>query len=86
MAERRNDYFETFNEKLRDELLNEEIFYSLKEAQIVIEQWRKLLRHDPTALRAWLSAACAAHRRTSRDAARRDIKHWSALKNFDETK
>ena len=28
-------------QKLRDELLNGEIFYSLKEAQIVIEQWRK---------------------------------------------
>jgi putative transposase len=27
--------------KLRDELLNGVIFYSLKEAQIVIEQWRK---------------------------------------------
>jgi transposase InsO family protein len=27
--------------ELRDELLNGEIFYSLKEAQIVIEQWRK---------------------------------------------
>ena len=27
--------------KLRDELLNGEIFYSLKEPQIVIEQWRK---------------------------------------------
>ena len=26
---------------LRDELLNGEIFYSLKEAKIVIEQWRK---------------------------------------------
>jgi len=26
---------------LRDELLNGEIFYSLKEAGIVIEQWRK---------------------------------------------
>ena len=31
----------SFNGKLRDELLNGEIFYSLKEAQIVIEQWRK---------------------------------------------
>jgi putative transposase len=28
-------------QKLRDELLNGEIFYSLKEGQIVIEQWRK---------------------------------------------
>ena len=26
--------------KLRDELLNGEIFYTLKEAQILIEQWR----------------------------------------------
>jgi putative transposase len=34
-----NGYCESFNGKLRDELLNGEIFYSLKEAQIVIEQW-----------------------------------------------
>ena len=36
-----NGYCESFNGKLRDELLNGEIFYSLKEAQIVVEQWRK---------------------------------------------
>ena len=36
-----NGYNESFNGKLRDELLNGEIFYSLKEAKIVIEQWRK---------------------------------------------
>lgn len=35
-----NGYCESFNGKLRDELLNGEIFYSLKEAQIVIEHWR----------------------------------------------
>ena len=29
------------SQQLRDELLNREIFYSLKEGQIVIEQWRK---------------------------------------------
>jgi hypothetical protein len=29
------------NGKLRDECLNGEIFYSLKEAQVVIEMWRK---------------------------------------------
>ena len=34
-----NGYCESFNGKLRDECLNGEIFYSLKEAQIVIEQW-----------------------------------------------
>jgi transposase InsO family protein len=36
-----NGYCESFNGKLRDELLNGEIFYSLNEARIVIEQWRK---------------------------------------------
>jgi putative transposase len=36
-----NDYCESFNCKLRDELLNGEIFYSFKEAQIVIKQWRR---------------------------------------------
>jgi transposase InsO family protein len=35
-----NGYCESFNSKLRDELLNGEIFYSLKEAQILIERWR----------------------------------------------
>ena len=32
---------ESFNERFRDELLNGEIFYTLKEAQVIIEQWRK---------------------------------------------
>ena len=36
-----NGYIESFNARLRDELLNGEIFYSLKEAQIIIEEWRK---------------------------------------------
>lgn len=35
-----NGYVESFNARLRDELLNGEIFYSLKEAQIIIEEWR----------------------------------------------
>jgi putative transposase len=35
-----NRLCESFNGKLRDECLNCEIFYSLKEAQIVIEKWR----------------------------------------------
>ncbi len=41
-----NGYCESFNSKLRDELLKGEIFYTLKEAQIVIESWR---RHYNTA-------------------------------------
>lgn len=40
-----NGYNESFNGKLRDELLNGEIFYTLKEAQILIEQWRQHYNH-----------------------------------------
>jgi len=40
-----NGYCESFNARFRDELLNGELFYSLKEAQIIIERWRK---HDNT--------------------------------------
>lgn len=36
-----NGYCESFNGKLRDELLNGEIFYSLKEARVMIEKWRR---------------------------------------------
>ncbi|WP_310355256.1 IS3 family transposase [Methylobacterium sp. BE186] len=36
-----NGYVESFNACLRDELLNGEIFYTLKEAQIMIESWRR---------------------------------------------
>ena len=35
-----NGYNESFNGKLRDELLNGEIFYTLNEARILVEQWR----------------------------------------------
>jgi putative transposase len=38
---RENGYNESFNGKFRDELLNGEIFYTLKEAQILIEEWRQ---------------------------------------------
>jgi len=36
-----NGYIESFNGKLRDELLNVEIFTTLIEAQVLIERWRK---------------------------------------------
>jgi putative transposase len=36
-----NGFIESFNARLRDELLDGEIFYSLKEAKIVIESWRR---------------------------------------------
>lgn len=40
-----NGYHESFNGKLRDELLNGEVFYTLAEAKVLIEAWR---RHDNT--------------------------------------
>jgi Integrase core domain len=40
-----NGYIESFNARVRDELLDGEIFYSLKEAQNVIESWRR--RYNP---------------------------------------
>jgi len=40
-----NGYIESFNGKLRDELLNGEIFYTLKEAQILIGHWRLEYNH-----------------------------------------
>src|ERR1700693_5963377 len=61
-----NGYCESFNGKLRDECLNGEIFYSLKEAQIVIEKWRveyntrrphSALGYRPPAPVAWIAAA-----------------------------
>jgi len=36
-----NGYIESFNGKLRDELLNGEIFYTVKEADVLVEMWRK---------------------------------------------
>jgi transposase InsO family protein len=36
-----NGYVESFNGKLRDELLNAEVFHTLAEAKILLEQWRR---------------------------------------------
>ena len=36
-----NGFIESFNARLRDELLDGEIFYSLREAKVVIESWRR---------------------------------------------
>jgi len=40
-----NGYIESSNGKLRDELLNGELFFTLKEAQTLIEQWRREYNH-----------------------------------------
>jgi transposase InsO family protein len=69
-----NGYVESFNARLRDELLNGEIFYTLREAKIIIESWRRhynavrphaSLGYKPPALEvfvpaftAWPSSLC----------------------------
>ena len=40
-----NGYIESFNGKLRDELLDREIFYTLAEAQVLTEWWRQGYNH-----------------------------------------
>ncbi len=58
-----NGYNESFNGKFRDEGLKGEIFYTLKEAQVLIEAWRleyntfrphSSLKYRPPAPEAWL--------------------------------
>ncbi len=58
-----NGYIESFNGKMRDELLNRELFYTLLEAQVLIEHWRKEYNHHrphsalgyrPPVPQAWL--------------------------------
>jgi len=40
-----NGYIESFNGKLQDELLKRELFYTLKEAKVLIERWREHYNH-----------------------------------------
>ena len=60
-----NGYVESFNARLRDELLNGGIFYTLREAQIVIESWRlPAFAAWPAALRRPAPPATLAQRPT----------------------
>jgi transposase InsO family protein len=56
-----NGYIESFNARLRDELLDGEIFYTLKEAQIIVESWRchyNMVRpHASLPCLAWIQTA-----------------------------
>jgi Integrase core domain len=58
-----NGYIESFNARLRDELLNGEIFYTLKEAQIIVESWR---RHYNTVRRSASRQMCVGRCSTKR--------------------
>ena len=66
-----NGYCESFNSKLRDEFLNGEIFYSMKELRVLAERWRvhyntvrphSSLGYKPPAPAAWLTEGSGAWR------------------------
>lgn len=57
-----NGYIESFNARLRDELLDGEIFYTLREARIVIESWRRHGGFPPTCLTRLSSAGSRSTR------------------------
>jgi putative transposase len=65
-----NGYCESFNSKLRDEFLNGEIFYSMKELRVLAERWRvhyntirphSSLGYRPPAPVAWLTETKQGH-------------------------
>ena len=65
-----NGYCESFNSKLRDEFLNGEIFYSMKEIKVLAERWRvhyntirphSSLGYKPPAPAAWLTSTNTGH-------------------------
>jgi len=72
-----NGFIESFNARLRDELLDGEIFYSIKEARIVIESWRRhyntvrphaSLRYKPPAPEVFIPTLAARAASQSRPA------------------
>ena len=68
-----NGYIESFNGKLRDELLNGEIFDTVLEARVLTERWRQEYNHvrphsalgyrppAPAAIRSWPSGSAPPH-------------------------
>jgi putative transposase len=72
-----NGYIESFNGKLRDELLEREIFDTLLEAKVLIERWRREYntirphsslgyRHPaPEATQPWSSASATLQLQTT---------------------
>jgi putative transposase len=65
-----NGYWESFNSKLRDQFLNGELFYSIKELRVLAERWRvhsntvrphSSLGYRPPAPEAWLTSTSWQH-------------------------
>jgi len=56
-----NGYIESFHGRLRDELLNRELFYSVKEAKVLVENWRmEYNNHRPHSSLGYMTPAAFA--------------------------
>ena len=80
-----NGYCESFNSKLRDEFLNGELFYSMKELRVLAERWRvhsntvrphSSLGYRPPAPEAWLTSTSWQHRSELRGRCATLTPHW----------
>jgi putative transposase len=64
-----NGYVESFNGKLRDELLNRELFLSVPEARYVLDEWRAKYNHRrPHGSLGWQTPAAYAAKLVDRQA------------------
>ena len=64
-----NGYVESFNGKLRDELLNRELFLSVPEARYVLDEWRAEYNHRrPHSSLGWQTPAAYAAKLVDRQA------------------
>jgi len=60
-----NGYIESFNGKLRDDVLNREVFHSVKEAKVIVENWRlEYNNHRPHSSLGYMTPAAFAASRS----------------------
>ncbi len=75
-----NGYCESFNSKMRDEFLNGEIFYSLKEVRVLAERWRVYFNTErPHSSLGYKPPAPAAWQATSVSMSARDCHAWNLV-------
>jgi hypothetical protein len=72
-----NGYCESFNSKLRDEFLNGEIFYSMKELRVLAERWR-VHYNTVSHTRRW--AIAHQRQKLGRQKSTRGMEKWKPLR------
>ncbi len=78
-----NGYIESFNGKLRDDVLSREVFYSLKEAKVIVENWRlEYNNHRPHSSLGYMTPAAFAASRNPAGAPKRRRSGFGVNKRF----